>query len=84
MSQAAGIFRINNGEAEFALFTEVLQSFDDAVAFCIGLGTDSSLARISSQGEFDLVEELMEKSQTTSRIWIGELLGICLWQCYFV
>ena len=76
MSEVGGIFTINNTEVEFVLFTEVLRTFDDAEAFCEGLGRDSSLARISNLDEFTLVGEIVVESGTEQRIWIGKVLEL--------
>ena len=76
MSEFGGVFTISNNEVEFTLFTVVLRTFDDAQVFCEDLGRDSSLARISTSAEFDLVEEAIEESQTPEGIWIGKLLKL--------
>ena len=73
MSEVDGVFRIENDEVEFTLFTGVLRTFDEAEAFCEILGRGSSLARIGNRAEFDLVAAVIEESQTIERIWIGKI-----------
>ena len=66
-----GVFTGDNGEVEFTLYTGILQTFDSAERFCEGLG--GTLARISNEAEFSLVEDIVQQSQTLERIWIGNI-----------
>ena len=79
MSEVGGVFRTDNGEVEFALFTEVLRTFDEAETFCEDLGRDSSLARISNLDEFTAgSEKLSSNLEQSRRIWIGKVLELVL------
>ena len=63
------MFVSSNDEVEFTLITGNLVTFDAAEELCAERGT--TLARISNQAEFDLVQEASIASNSFNRFWIG-------------
>ena len=61
-------FSVSNGEVEFTLFIGNLVTFENAELFCKNQGIGSSLARIGNSNEFNLVQRVIELSETFERI----------------
>ena len=74
---STGSISVSNGEVEFTLFIGNLVTFENAEIFCKNQGDGSSLARISNNVEFNLVQRVIEVSDAFERIWIGKILKIC-------